>query len=133
MKRFMLDTNSVSHLLKRQRNLVERVVGASMAALCISVVTEGEMRFGLARRPEAKALHAAVAELLRRLDVLPWTSATAQCYGAVRAELERRGRPLGPLDLMIAAQAVEAGAVLITSDRTFRFVAGLKVEDWTQT
>jgi tRNA(fMet)-specific endonuclease VapC len=131
MKRFMLDTNSVSHLLKRQRNLVERVVGASMAALCISVVTEGEMRFGLARRPEAKALHAAVAELLRRLDVLPWTSATAQCYGAVRAELERRGRPLGPLDLMIAAQAVEAGAVLITSDRAFRFVAGLKVEDWT--
>ncbi|MGD1017617.1 MAG: type II toxin-antitoxin system VapC family toxin [Roseiarcus sp.] len=133
MKRFMLDTNSVSHLLKRQRNLVERVVGASMAALCISVVTEGEMRFGLARRPEAKALHAAVAELLRRLDVLPWTSATAQCYGAVRAELERRGRPLGPLDLMIAAQAVEAGAVLITSDRAFRFVAGLKVEDWTLT
>ena len=131
MKRFMLDTNSVSHLLKRQRNLVERVVGASMAALCISVVTESEMRFGLARRPEAKALHAAVAELLRRLDVLPWTSATAQCYGAVRAELERRGRPLGPLDLMIAAQAVEAGAVLITSDRAFRFVAGLKVEDWT--
>ena len=131
MKRFMLDTNSVSHLLKRQRNLVERVVGASMAALCISVVTEGEMRFGLARRPEAKALHAAVAELLRRLDVLPWTSATAQCYGTVRAELERRGRPLGPLDLMIAAQAVEAGAVLITSDRAFRFVAGLKVEDWT--
>ena len=133
MKRFMLDTNSVSHLLKRQRNLIERVVGAPMAVLCISAVTEGEMRFGLARRPDAKALHAAVVELLRRLDVLPWTSATAQCYGIVRAELERRGRPLGPLDLMIAAHAVEAGAVLITSDRAFRFVAGLKVEDWTLT
>ncbi len=69
MKRFMLDTNSVSHLIKRQPNLVERVVGAPMTALCISAVTEGEMRFGLARRPEAKALHAAVVELLRRLDV----------------------------------------------------------------
>jgi tRNA(fMet)-specific endonuclease VapC len=131
MKRFMLDTNSVSHLMKRQPNLVQRVVAAPMAALCVSAVTEGEMRFGLARRPEAKALHAAVAELLRRLDVLPWTSATAQCYGIVRAELERCGRPLGPLDLMIAAHAVEAGAALITSDRAFRFVAELKVEDWT--
>jgi tRNA(fMet)-specific endonuclease VapC len=131
MKRFMLDTNSVSHLIKRQPNLVERVVGAPMAALCVSAVTEGEMRFGLARRPEAKALHAAVVELLRRLDVLPWTSATAQRYGMVRAKLERRGRPLGPLDLMIAAHAVEAGAVLIASDRAFRFVATLEVEDWT--
>jgi tRNA(fMet)-specific endonuclease VapC len=102
-----------------------------MAALCVSAVTEGEMRFGLARRPEAKAPHAAVVELLRRLDVLPWTSATAQRYGMVRAELERRDRPLGPLDLMIAAHAVEAGAVLIASDRAFRFVAALEVEDWT--
>ncbi|MGD1038614.1 MAG: type II toxin-antitoxin system VapC family toxin [Roseiarcus sp.] len=131
MKRLMLDTNSVSHLLNRQPNLVKRVVGAPMAALCVSAVTEGEMRFGLARRPEAKTLHAAVVELLRRLDVLPWTSATAQRYGVVRAELERRGRPLAPLDLMIAAHALEAGAVLITSDRAFRFVVGLKVEDWT--
>lgn len=132
MKRFMLDTNSVSHLVKRQSNLVKRVVGAPMAALCLSAVTEGEIRFGLARRPEAKVLHAAVAELLRRLDVLPWTSATAQRYGIVRAELERRGRPLGPLDLMIAAHAVEAGVALITSDRAFRFVAGIEIEDWTR-
>ncbi len=45
--------------------------------------------------------------------------------------MERRGRPLGALDLMIAAHALEAGAVLITSDRAFHFVAGLKIEDWT--
>ena len=132
MKRFMLDTNTVSHLVRRQSNLAKRIVGAPMAALCLSAVTEGEIRFGLARRPEAKALHTAVNELLRRLDVLPWTSATAQRYGIVRAELERRGRPLGPLDLMIAAHAVEADVALITSDRAFRFVAGLEVEDWTQ-
>jgi tRNA(fMet)-specific endonuclease VapC len=72
-----------------------------------------------------------VRELLRRVDVLPWNSAAAERYGVLRADLERRGRSLAPLDLLIAAHALNAEAVLATNDRTFGQVADLDVEDWT--
>ena len=78
-----------------------------------------------------RSLRATVDELLAAIEILPWTSATAQRYGIIRAELERRGKPLGALDLMIAAHAVEHDAVLATSDRAFRMVPALQVEDWT--
>lgn len=129
MKRCMLDTNTVSHLIKAHPAVTRRVLAAPMASLCISAITEGELLFGLAKRPEAKRLHAAVRELLLRLDVLPWNS--AEHYGMARAETEAQGRILAPLDLLIAAHALSVGAVLVTNDRAFRQVGGLQLEDWT--
>ena len=129
MKRYMLDTNTVSHLIKAHPAVTRRVLAAPMASLCISAITEGELLFGLAKRPDAKRLHAAVRELLLRLDVLPWNS--AEHYGMARAEMEAQGRILAPLDLLIAAHALSVGAVLVTNDRAFRQVGGLQLEDWT--
>lgn len=131
MKPYMLDTNTVSHLIKGHPTVTQRVVAAPMMALCISAITVGELLYGLAKRPEATRLHIAVKEFLRRVDVLPWDSATAERYGAVRAELERQGKTLGALDLLIAAHALEADAVLVTNDRAFGYVTELSVEDWT--
>ncbi|MDO8787607.1 MAG: type II toxin-antitoxin system VapC family toxin [Sulfuritalea sp.] len=128
----MLDTNTVSYLLKAHPKVARRVAAAPMAFLCISAITEGELLFGLARRPDAKRLHRAVRELLRRVDVLPWDSTVAERYGAVRADMERRGKILAPLDLLIATHALSAGAVLVTNDRAFAKVADLEVEDWTK-
>ncbi len=131
MKPILLDTNTVSHLLKGHPAVAQHVQAAPMAALCISAVTEGELRFGLAKRPEAKRLHLAVAEFLRRVDVLPWSSDVAQTYGPLRADLSRHGKTLTPLDLLIAAHALSVGATLVTNDQAFRQVNGLQVEDWT--
>ena len=131
MKRYMLDTNTVSHLLKVHPVVARRVVAAPMASLCISAITEGELLFGLAKRPDAKRLHLAVREFLRCVDVLPWDSETAERYGTARAHVERQGKMLAPLDLLIAAHALGAGAVLVTNDRSFARVAKLQVEDWT--
>jgi tRNA(fMet)-specific endonuclease VapC len=127
----MLDTNTVSHLVRQNPAVVGRVLGVSMASLCVSALTMGELLFGLARRPAAKRLHMAVKELLRRVDVLPWDQSTAARYGAVRADTQSRGRTLAPVDLLIATQALEADAVLVTNDQAFRHVPGLNVEDWT--
>ena len=132
MKRYMLDTNTVSHLLKKHPDVTQRVVAVPMASLCISAITEGELLFGLAKRPDAKRLHAAVRELLKRVDVLPWDSATAERYGPVRADMERRGKILGPLDLLIATHALAEGTVLVTNDHAFGQVVGLHLEDWTE-
>ena len=127
----MLDTNTASWLLKGQPNVVARLAATAPERVCLSAVTEAELLYGLARRPLATKLRAAVDELLMAVDVLPWTSATARRYATIRAELERRGRPLGALDLMIAAHAVEHDAILVTNDRAFGAVPGLRVEDWT--
>ncbi len=131
MTQFMLDTNTISDLLKGQSNVARRVSAAGPKRLCLSVVTEGELHYGLAKRPDAKKLQTAVRELLLAIEILPWTSDVARRYGAMRADLERRGRPLGSLDLMIAAHALERDAILASRDKGFRAIPGLKVEDWT--
>ena len=70
--------------------------------------------------------------LLAAIEVLSWTSATARRYATLRAGLERQGRPLGALDLLIAAHAAEHDMMLVTNDRAFSAVPGLRLEDWTQ-
>jgi tRNA(fMet)-specific endonuclease VapC len=102
-----------------------------MAALCVSAITAGELAFGLAKRSEARRLHVAVKEFLRRVDVLPWDGAVAERYGTLRADLERRGKVLAPLDALIVAHALSVDAVLVSSDRAFGQVSGLTLEDWT--
>ena len=103
-----------------------------LTALCISAITQGEMLFGLARRPDAIALHDVVREFLRRVDVLPWDADTAEVYGPVRAAAQREGRVLAPVDLLIGAHALGIGAILVTNDRAFSQLAGLSIEDWTE-
>jgi tRNA(fMet)-specific endonuclease VapC len=128
----MLDTNTVSHLVKRHPSVRRRLEAAPMTALCISAITAAELRFGLAKRPDAVGLHRAVGEFLLRVDVLPWDDSVSQRYGTERADMLRQGRVLAPLDMLIAAHALDAKAVLVTSDRAFNLVAGLELEDWTQ-
>ena len=127
----MLDTNTVSHLLRGHALVAQRIVAVPITSLCISAITEGELLFGLAKRPSAERLHIAAGEFLRRADVLPWDSAVAKHYGIVRADLERDGKVLSPLDLLIAAHALAVGAVLVTNDRAFGLVAKLALQDWT--
>lgn len=131
MTRYMLDTNTVSHLLREHPMVMQRVVAVPIHLLCISAITEGELLFGIAKRPGAKRLQAAVREFLRRVDVLPWDSPAADRYGVLRAEMEHGGRSLASLDMLIAAHALAADAVLVTNDRAFAQVASLALEDWT--
>lgn len=131
MKLYMLDTNTVSHFIRQQPEVTKRIVAAPLTSLCISAVTEGELLYGLAKRPEAKKLHTLVHEFLKRVDTLPWNMETASVYGKVRAEMEKQGKVLAPLDMMIAAHALSAGAILITNDRAFTQTPKLRVEDWS--
>lgn len=131
MKQYMLDTNTVSHLIKQHPTVTQRVVAVPMASLCISAITEGELQFGLAKRPDAKRLHLVAQEFLRCVDVLPWDSDVAKHYGTVRANMEQKGKILAPLDLQIATHALSVGAILVTNDQAFSQMTGLPIEDWT--
>jgi tRNA(fMet)-specific endonuclease VapC len=131
--RYLLDTNTASYVIKGNFPRVrEWLLKVPMAEVGISVVTEAELRFGVARRPESATLKTVVEEFLLRVETLPWNSAAAERYAHIRAALEKDGEPMGNLDLMIAAQAVAAKLVLVTHDQVFRRVNGLKVEDWNK-
>lgn len=129
--RFMLDTNIARVVIKGAPDVLRvRLRATPLASTCISSITEGELLYGLARKPGATALHEAVATFLRHVEVLPWDSAAAAVYGPLRADLERNGTPIGNLDLLIAAHALASGCSLATHDRAFGRVPGLTVEDW---
>jgi tRNA(fMet)-specific endonuclease VapC len=131
--RYLLDTNMASYVIKGNFPRVrERLVKVPMAEVGISVITEAELRFGVARKPGASRLAAAVEEFLLRVDILAWDSPAAKSYAALRSAVELAGRPMGNLDMMIAAQALAAAAVLVTHDHVFRHVKHLPLEDWTK-
>lgn len=132
VNRYLLDTNTASYVIKGNFPEVRRrLVKVPIERVYVSTVTEGELRYGVARRPGATRLQTTVEEFLLRVTILPWDSAAAQEYGRLRAMLESEGRPLGNLDMMIATQALASGLVLVTHDKAFRQIRTLKVEDWT--
>jgi tRNA(fMet)-specific endonuclease VapC len=129
---YLLDTNTVSYLFKRHPQVTQHLLAVPMHSVCISAITAGELAFGLAKRPEAVALKAAVSEFLRRVEVLPWDAAVAQTYGALRAQMQNKGTPLAALDMQIAAHAVHVNATLVTSDHAFLHIDQLLVENWIE-
>ncbi len=133
MVRYLLDTNTVSfHIRRSSASLQRRLRAIPAASVALSVVTEMEIRYGLARNP-ALRIAREVEAFLQGITILPLTSEAAGHYARVRAELEARGTPIGPLDLMIASHALALRLTLITTDLAeFRRVPGLRCEDWTR-
>jgi tRNA(fMet)-specific endonuclease VapC len=130
--RYLLDTNIASYVIKRQNPHVDkRLERVGVDQVAISVITEAELRFGLARMPEALRLQSVTREFLARVTILAWDSPAAETYGELRAALECAGKPLGALDTLIAAHALSTGMVLVTRDQAFRNVKKLGIEDWT--
>ncbi len=129
--RYLLDTKTASYVIKGNFPRVrQRLSRLPMSEVGISAVTESELRFGAERLPEAVRLRIAVTEFLAPIEVLPWDSPAAEQYAQVRVALEHSGTPMGNLDMMIAAQALALEAVLVTHDRVFRRLKGLRTEDW---
>ena len=131
--KYILDTNTVSHLLKKHPEVKQRIQSKPMSSIYISSITEAELHFGLAKRPKAITLHQLVHEFLIRVKILSWDSDTAKCYGSLRANIQQQGKALAPLDLLIAAHAQQYNATLITNDKAFRQIDALKIEDWLET
>jgi tRNA(fMet)-specific endonuclease VapC len=132
MPRYLLDTNIVSYFLSNKPPEVRKHMnGIGLAATVISVITEAELRYGLAKKVGGVSQCNAVETYLSNAAILTWDSAAARSYGLLRAEQERKGKPLSTEDLMIAAHALSLGLTLVTHDQAFSFIDGLKTVDWT--
>ena len=118
---YLLDTNMVSYIVKgRSLAASNRLVALpSSDVAAVSAITVGEIKYGLARRPEAIALRSLMEAFLASIRVLRWSVDEADAYGTVRAMLEKQGITLGSMDMMIAAQAIVASATIVTNDKAF--------------
>ncbi|OYT92020.1 MAG: VapC toxin family PIN domain ribonuclease [Burkholderiales bacterium PBB3] len=132
-QRYMLDTNVVSHIMQgRDAALLARLTQVPVGQAVISSITLAELEYGLHRKGQPARLKNALAQVLLRMDVLPWDERVATCYGELCATLEAQGINLSDFDMMIAAHAVAANVTLVSRDKAFAQVPAqrLKLEIW---
>jgi tRNA(fMet)-specific endonuclease VapC len=129
---YLLDTNVVSHIMQgRDAALLARLTQVPVGQVVISSVTLAELEYGLHRRGQPVRLRNALAQILLRVDVLPWNEAVARCYGELCSTLEAKGINLSDFDMMIAAHALAVDAILVSRDKAFAQVFGpLRLEVW---
>jgi len=131
MIRYMLDTNIISDLVRNPQGAVcDKITEVGEEAICISIITAAELRYGCAKRGSPRLLQQ-VEAVLEGLDILALDIPADSEYGGIRAELEAAGKPIGPNDLLIAAHAYALNAVLVTANLSeFNRIRGLKLENW---
>ena len=129
----MLDTDTASYLIKGKSPALESRLATLVPSLvCISVMTRAELLYGLKRLPADHRLHLTVRQFLKIVRILPWDLDAADWYADIRHQLIGSGQPIGEMDMMIAAHALSAGAVLVTNNiRHYqRIDAPLILENW---
>lgn len=129
----MLDTDTCSYIIRRHCPAAQtRLTTLAPDDVCISVITRAELLYGLKRLPPKHRLHIEVRRFLRLVRVLAWGEDAADFYAEIRHQLVTTGRPIGELDMMIAAHSLAEGAVLVSKNtRHFERIAlPLTLENW---
>jgi tRNA(fMet)-specific endonuclease VapC len=129
---YLLDTDTCSHIMRsRTGALWDKLDELPEQSAAMSVITLGELQFGAALKPLATRIAVQLEKLLRCMPVLSLTPEVCTHYARIRADLQRKGTPIGPNDLWIAAHAVANQLTLVTHNtREFARVGGLKLESW---
>lgn len=132
--RYMLDTNICIYAIKHKpEQVLLRLQEHAPSEICISAVTYAELVHGVEKSKAVEKNRLALALLLSNIEIMDFDSLAAENYGRVRADLEKAGTPIGPLDMMIAGQAKALGYVVVTNNtREFERVDGLLLENWAE-
>ena len=131
MLRYMLDTNICIYVSKNHPTTVRDRFNLEAEHLCISAITLAELNYGAEKSARREHNLSVIENLSARLEVLPFGDKAAMHYGDIRADLEKKGTPVGPYDMMIAAHARCEGLVLVSNNlREFERIAGLRLENW---
>lgn len=130
--RVMLDTNICIYVIKqRPERVIERFRSLAVGDVGISVITLAELRYGAGKSSQPKRNHEVLQQFVSPLQVADLDRRASAAYGELRPELEKKGHPIGTMDLLIAAHALSLGVPLVTNNvREFRRVPGLVVENW---
>jgi tRNA(fMet)-specific endonuclease VapC len=128
----MLDTDISSYVMKRSHNsVIRRLESVPIGDVCISVITQSELMFGIEMSPRRQQDKAALDAYLRHMDVLDYPAEAALHYAQIRGALKRSGKMIGANDLFIAAHARALALTLVTNNTSeFERVPGLAIENW---
>ena len=128
----MLDTNICIYIIKQKpRSVLERFAAFPVGDLGISVITLAELEYGASKSSEPDRNREALEQFVSPLEIAVLDRLATSVYGKIRALLEKRGRPIGSMDLLIAAHALSLNVRLVTNNmREFKRVPGLRVENW---
>ena len=131
---YLLDTNHCIFLINHKYPEVgRRLARQKVGAVGVSTITTAELWHGVENSAHKDRNQAALGKFFIPLVILPFDEKAAQVYGNIRFQLEKIGRMIGAMDMLIAAHAVSSGATLVSQNlREFQRVPGLKLEDWTQ-
>lgn len=131
--KYMMDTNICIYAIKnKSESVIRKILSQNPEDLCISVVTYAELMHGVEKSQAVEKNRIAMSLFLSAITVLDFDGEAAEVYGQIRAELERKGTPIDPMDLLIAGHARSQGLILVTNNtREFARVTGLRIEDWT--
>lgn len=128
---YVLDTNAVAYFFRGEGRVSERLLATPPREIAIPAIVTYELRYGVARVPKAKRLAEQLETLLSWVTILPFDDSVSQVAAKIRVELDRSGKPIGPLDVLIAATSLAVSGTLITRNVSeFSRVPELQLEDW---
>lgn len=132
--RYMLDTNICIYVIKHKPEKVfQKLQEVDPSDVCISSVTYAELVHGVEKSAAVDKNRLALSILLANIEILDFDVNAAEGYGKIRADLEKNGTPIGPLDMMIAGHAMSLDYTVVTNNvKEFKRVSGLKIENWAE-
>jgi tRNA(fMet)-specific endonuclease VapC len=128
----MLDTNICIYIIKQQpQDVLERFVSHPVGDIGLSVITLAELEYGVSKSSHPARNREALEQFILPLEVAAFDRPATLAYGKIRTLLEKKGRPIGSLDLLIAAHALSLGVRLVTTNvKEFKRVPSLRVDNW---
>lgn len=132
--KYMLDKNICIYVIKHKPDVViKKFLSHDPEEMCISAITYAELMHGVEKSTAVERNRIAMSLFLSPITILQFDEQAAEAYGRIRAELEKKGTPIGPMDTLIAGHARSRGLILVTNNtKEFNRVAGLTVEDWAR-
>ena len=132
--KYLLDTNICIYIIKRKPAIVlEKFRALPLGSVAISTITLAELEYGIRKSTNPDKNSEALNQFVVPLDVLDFDYEATITYGRIRAELEKKGTPIGPLNTLIAAHALSLNITLVTNhEKEFSRIAELKIENWTK-
>ncbi len=130
--KYMLDTNICIYAIKHKPEKVfKKLQKTDPSDVCISSITYAELVYGVEKSVAVEKNRLALSMMLSNIEIKAFDADAADSYGQVRADLERKGTPIGPLDMMIAGHAKSLGCTVVTNnEKEFARVKGLKIANW---
>ncbi len=134
MIKYLVDTDICIYIMnKRPTGIIHKFKLFDVGEIGVSTITVSELQYGVSKSENHRLNKQRIEEFLAPLEILPYDEMAANIYGDIRFQLEKRGEPIGPLDLLMAAHALSRNLILISNnEKEFKRVRNLKVENWVK-